>query len=215
MAILTAQEIIKQMESDHIKIDKFNQNMIGPNSYDITLGNKVSYYSLTDYSTRVGQSDEHMNFENYGLFSTEDPDNPEVCKFVRHVPILDSAKENTMITEEIPEDGYVFLPRVLYLVQSNEQVWSDKYVIEVSGTSGLARLGISVHKTAGYSNLGHEFRWVLEIEVTHPVKVYRDMKIGQIFFHTVEGDNEVQYNGAYKDKQLTDDICGSLTYTKK
>lgn len=211
MAILTAQEIIKQMKSEHIKIDKFNQDRIGPNSYDITLGNKVSYYALKDYSTFI-EVDQSKFTITKSTPASECMN--EVYKIGKNVPILDSAKENTMITEEIPKDGYIFFPGILYLVQCNEQFWSDKYVIEVSGTSGLARLGISVHKTAGYSNLGHEFRWILEIEVTHPVKVYRDMKIGQVFFHTIEGNNEVQYNGVYKDKQTTDNICGSLTYTE-
>ena len=134
------------------------------------------------------------------------------CGFIRTVPVLDSKQINSMIKETIDDTGFVFLPNILYLVESVEEFWSDKFVSEVSGTSSLARLGITVHKTAGYSNLGHRFKWVLEVEVTHAVKVYKGMKIGQVYFHTTNGDVSMQYNGRYKDKQLLDDndICGSL-----
>ena len=83
---------------------------------------------------------------------------------------------------------------------------------EISGTSSLARLGITVHKTAGYANLGHHFKWILEVEVTHPVKIYPGMKIGQMYFHTSVGDNNLQYIGKYKDAQLGDELCGSLNH---
>ena len=85
------------------------------------------------------------------------------------------------------------------------------FVAEVTGCSSWARLGISVHKTAGYANLGHEFKWILEVDVVHPVKIYPNMKIGQCVFHTTYGGNGFQYNGIYKDKQKDNkQLTGSL-----
>lgn len=211
MAILTGSEIKRQIKEDRIEISPYFEEKVQPNSYDISLGDKVSYYSLTDYFIQVGQHNEATCFEKYGMLAlnaTTDED----CGFIRTIPVLDSKQNNTMITDIINDNGYVFLPNILYLVESSEEFWSDKFVSEVSGTSSLARLGITVHKTAGYSNLGHRFKWVLEVEVTHAVKVYKGMKIGQVYFHTTHGDNDIQYDGLYKDKQLLDstEICGSL-----
>ena len=216
MAILTGQEIKNQIESRYIDITPYNEDQVQPNSYDICLGDKVSYYSLTDYYTKIGQHNEKINFENYGNLATYDITD-EKCGFIRILPILDSKKKNTMITETISDNGFVFLPNVLYLVESAEEFWSNKFVSEVSGTSSLARLGITVHKTAGYSNLGHRFKWVLEVEVTHAVKVYKGMKIGQVYFHTTYGANDIQYDGLYKDKQYLDnkEVCGSLLESDK
>lgn len=211
MAILTGSEIKRQIKERRIEISPYDEEKVQPNSYDISLGDKVSYYSLTDYSIQVGQHNEATCFEKYGMLALNDISDTD-CGFIRTIPVLDSKQNNTMIINTISDNGYVFLPNILYLVESSEEFWSDKFVSEVSGTSSLARLGITVHKTAGYSNLGHRFKWVLEVEVTHAVKVYKGMKIGQVYFHTTCGDNDIQYNGLYKDKQLLDstDICGSL-----
>lgn len=211
MAILTGNEIKKQIEKRHIEITPYNEGKVQPNSYDISLGDKVSYYSLTDYHIQIGQHNEATCFEKYGMLALNAIDDAD-CGFIRTIPVLDSKQINSMIKETIDDTGFVFLPNILYLVESVEEFWSDKFVSEVSGTSSLARLGITIHKTAGYSNLGHRFKWVLEVEVTHAVKVYKGMKIGQVYFHTTNGDVSMQYNGRYKDKQLLDDndICGSL-----
>ena len=179
MAILTGHEIVKQLKRKHIRIGNFDQKRVQPNSYDVTLGDKISYFNL--------DSDEY----------------------------LDVFKANSMTTEYILEEGLVLLPKRLYLVETVESVWSDKYVIEVSGTSSLARLGITVHKTAGYANIGHEFKWILEVEVTHPVKIYPGMKIGQCYFHTSKGKNLLQYNGKYKNAQMGNKLCGSLNYKEE
>ena len=211
MAILTGQEIIKQIHDNHIRIGNFNLNRVQPNSYDVTLGNKISFYSLTDNAIQIGQMSRDASFESFGMLALEDPNSADVG-YIRGVPYLDTKTENTMLVKDIPEDGYILLPRILYLVETVESVWSDKYVVEVSGTSSLARLGVTVHKTAGYANIGHEFKWILEVEVTHPVKIYPGMKIGQMYFHTSVGQNDMQYNGRYKNAQLGNDLCGSLNH---
>lgn len=214
MAILTASEILKQMEEGHIKIGNFNPDMLQPNSYDLTLGNQISYYALMEYGYKFGQVDKNTPFESYGMTTVLSDDDKD-CGFIRGLPMLDSREENMMIQQEIPEEGYVLLPRILYLAFVNESVWSDKFVSEVSAPSSIARLGISLHKTSGYANLGHHFKWVLEIEVTHPIRIYPNMKFAQMVFHTVYGDTSMQYNGKYQGIQLGDRVVGSLQYKEK
>ena len=211
MAILTGEEILKQMEEGHIKIGNFDRKRLQPNSYDLTLGNQISYYALMEYGCKIGQLSKDTPFEKYGMTAVTDVDDKE-CGFIRGIPYLDSLEPNAMIQEEIPEDGYILLPRILYLVLVNESVWSDKFVSEVSAPSSIARLGISIHKTSGYANLGHHFKWILEIEVTHPIKVYPNMKFAQMVFHTTYGDTNMQYDGKYQGIQLGEDVVGSLQY---
>ena len=215
MAILTGQEIKNQISNNHIRIGNYDEKRVQPNSYDVTLGDKVSYFNLNDYGIDVNPRAQisnqplirYLSNANDAFLKESLDDNTTM-----YIEYLDSSKANNMHTEDIPEDGYILYPNTLYIMETTESVWSDKYVIEVSGTSSLARLGITVHKTAGYSNIGHEFKWILEVEVTHPVKVYPGMKIGQCYFHTTEGENNLQYSGKYANKQMGETLCGSLNH---
>ena len=45
MAILTGSEIKRQIEEGRIEISPYFEEKVQPNSYDISLGDKVSYYS--------------------------------------------------------------------------------------------------------------------------------------------------------------------------
>lgn len=110
---------------------------------------------------------------------------------------------------EIPEYGYLLQPNKLYLLSTKEIFWSDVFVSEISGISSLARKGVSVHKTAGYANLGHKFSWILEVDVVYPFLIRPGMRIGQVYFHTVAGNTSMQYNGIYSNLQLSDKIVGS------
>jgi dCTP deaminase len=206
MAILTGQEIKNQINNKHIRIGNFDDKRVQPNSYDVTLGNKVSFYSLTQHKLNIKNFTKKAFFRLFG-FGVRYKDSR-----IKYVPYLDTKQENDMIVENIPDTGYLLLPNNLYIVETVESFWSDKFVSEVSGTSSLARLGITVHKTAGYANLGHEFKWILEVEVTHPVMVYSGMKIGQVYFHTTIGETNLQYEGKYKDEQMGNKLCGSLNH---
>ena len=212
MAILTGTEIHRQYEAGHIKIDPYDKSRLQPNSYDLTLAPKITWYHLLNNVVKVGQIDKDVTFESYGQNAIFDIQNENVQE-VRILAYLDTKQFNPMHdTEFIPEDGFILYPRILYLVETNETVYSDIFVPEITGCSSLARLGVSVHKTAGYANLGHEFRWILEVDVVHPVKIYPNMKIGQCVFHTTKGNTEYQYDGMYKDVQKGQqkELTGSL-----
>lgn len=219
MAILTGQEIKNQIQLNRIRIGNYNPNRVQPNSYDLTLGNQISFYKLMQYINYYSGHDlstrpiyEHLRTNVIDVQKLAADRYTRRASTSYTTAYLDTAKPNEMTTENIPADGYILLPNTLYLVETVESVWSNKYVTEVSGTSSLARLGVTVHKTAGYANIGHEFKWILEVEVTHPVKIYQGMKIGQMYFHTIEGDTDMQYAGKYKNEQMGDTLCGSLNH---
>ena len=113
---------------------------------------------------------------------------------------LDSAKDNALERFVMPKTGFVLQPNVLYLGATNEKAGSDKFVPMLEGKSSIGRLGISVHLTAGVGDIGFQNFWTLEITVEQPVKVYPNMPICQVLFHTVNEIPENLYSGNYNNQ---------------
>jgi dCTP deaminase len=109
-------------------------------------------------------------------------------------PELDSAGKNAIQVFEIPATGYVLQPGNLYLAVTQEYTETHKCVPYLEGKSSLARLGISIHQTAGKGDVGFCGHWTMEITVAIPVRVYAGMKIGQLIYNEVRGEVLTPYN---------------------
>lgn len=107
---------------------------------------------------------------------------------------LDARKHNKIKKFEIPEEGYVLQPGVLYLGVTAEYTETHAHVPFLEGKSSVGRLGIDIHATAGKGDVGFCNYWTLEISVQQPVRVYAGMPIGQVIYFQVEGDIENYYN---------------------
>ncbi len=110
---------------------------------------------------------------------------------------LDPNKHNPTKTITIPEEGYILQPGVLYLGSTKEIISSDYYISAIDGRSSIGRLGISIHATAGFGDVGFKGTYTLEISCIHPVKIYPDMLIAQIHFTEPCGDTDFLYRGRY------------------
>lgn len=108
--------------------------------------------------------------------------------------VLDAKKHNEIFHFEIPEEGFVLQPRVLYLGVTQEYTETHTCVPFLEGKSSVGRLGIDIHATAGKGDVGFCNTWTLEISCTHPVRVYAGMPIGQLIYFRVEGDVERYYH---------------------
>jgi dCTP deaminase len=109
--------------------------------------------------------------------------------------VLDARQHNEIDTFEIPEEeGYVLEPGRLYLGVTQEYTETHATVPFLEGKSSVGRLGIDIHATAGKGDVGFCNHWTLEISVSMPVRVYRNMPIGQLIYFTVQGDVETFYN---------------------
>jgi dCTP deaminase len=86
----------------------------------------------------------------------------------------------------------------LELGSTAERVGSNSFVPSLEGRSSVGRLGLHVHATAGFVDLGFEGVLTLEITVVHPLRVYAGMKIAKVAFHEVTGDRDVTYSGKYQ-----------------
>lgn len=118
---------------------------------------------------------------------------------------LDAKEKNKTSSIDIENKGLILLPNVLYLGRTVEKTHTDYYVPVLSGRSSIGRLGINVHVTAGFGDVGFNGYWTLEIFVIHPTRIYADMEICQIYFNTIEGDVSL-YKGKY---QNNDEIQAS------
>lgn len=110
---------------------------------------------------------------------------------------LDITVENPTEIIEIPPEGYVLYPGTLYLGCTKEYTEMEDTVGCIDGRSSVGRLGIMVHLTAGFGDIGYKGRWTLEISVVHPVRIYPGMKIAQIYFEDPVGSADIKYNGKY------------------
>ena len=110
---------------------------------------------------------------------------------------LDSAKPNSAREIIIPEEGYWLQPNVLYLGHTIEEMGSDNYVPIMQARSSIGRLGLYIYLNSGLGDLGFKKQWTLELHTIQPLKVYPNMKIGQMLFWIPHG-KIVLYNGKYK-----------------
>jgi dCTP deaminase len=110
---------------------------------------------------------------------------------------------------EIPSDGLVLRPGVLYLGRTYERTSTDSFVPMLEGRSSVGRLGLYVHVTAGFGDVGFSGYWTLEIQCVQPVRIYPMAEICQIYYHTIRGDFERYGDGKYQDNT---DIQPSLSY---
>lgn len=153
--ILTDKQILEEIQKGTIKIEPYQAECLGTNSYDVHLGKYLATYKDQ---------------------------------------ILDAKKHNQIEVFEIPEEGYVLLPNRLYLGVTLEYTETLAHVPFLEGKSSVGRLGIDIHATAGKGDVGFCNKWTLEISVSHPVRIYYNMPIGQLIYFKVEGDIENMYN---------------------
>lgn len=108
--------------------------------------------------------------------------------------VLDAKLPNEISQFEIPEEGIVLRPGVLYLGSTMEYTETHNTVPFLEGKSSVGRLGIDIHATAGKGDVGFCNHWTLEISCTQPVRVYAGMPIGQLIYFQVAGEISRYYN---------------------
>lgn len=137
-----------------------------------------------------GFKPENVNPNSYNLTLGKD-------LIVYDEEVLDMKKDNKHHRIEIPEEGYVLQPGILYLARVNEYTITHNLVPIVEGRSSVGRLGLSVHPSTGFGDNGFDGYFTLELTVTHPLRIYKDVAICQIVYHTLEGES-TPYNGRYQ-----------------
>ena len=123
--------------------------------------------------------------------------------------VLDMKKSNRVRRFKIPESGMVLEPNRLYLARTVEHTETHNLVPMIEGRSSIGRLGLFVHVTAGFGDVGFKGFWTLEMFAVQPVKIYPGVEIAQIFYHQIDGPIEEYVSDKY---QNNSDIQPSLLY---
>ena len=169
--ILAGTEIGKEVEAGNITIDPYEPKHLNPASIDLTLGRGVTLYEGTVFLDQDSEGD-HFDGSSILPFRSKAIDvrvPPRVRRF------------------EIPDEGWLVLPNIAYLMHTAERVTTDKYVPIVDGKSSLGRLFLSVHQTAGFGDPGFDGEYTLEVTSLFPVRLYPGMRVCQMRFHTILG----------------------------
>jgi dCTP deaminase len=122
--------------------------------------------------------------------------------------VLDLAKPNRVRRLTIPDEGLVLSPNQLYLGRTAERTETHNLVPMIEGRSSVGRLGLFVHVTAGFGDVGFCGYWTLEMFAVQPVRVYAGAAICQIFYHEIKG-HITEYCSKYQHNQ---DIQPSLMF---
>ncbi|MBN1851475.1 MAG: dCTP deaminase [Pirellulales bacterium] len=122
--------------------------------------------------------------------------------------VLDMAKANRVRRIPIPQEGLVLSPNQLYLGRTIERTATHNLVPQIEGRSSIGRLGLFIHVTAGFGDVGFSGYWTLEMFCVQPVKIYSGVPVCQIIYHELIGDI-VKYDGKYQHNR---DILPSLLF---
>lgn len=111
--------------------------------------------------------------------------------------VLDPKIDNRHELINIGPHGLVLEPGRVYLGHTIEVMGSDSFVPIIKGKSSTARLGLFIHMTADLIDLGSINQWTLQLHAVEPIRVYPEMRIGQVTFWEPLGDITL-YSGKYQ-----------------
>ena len=123
--------------------------------------------------------------------------------------VLDMRKANRTRRIKIPEEGLVLNPSQLYLGRTAERTETHNLVPMIEGRSSVGRLGLFVHVTAGFGDVGFCGYWTLEMFAVQQVRIYPGVAICQIFYHDIRGTFDEYASDKYQNNH---DIQPSLLF---
>ncbi|MEG2295345.1 MAG: dCTP deaminase [Oscillospiraceae bacterium] len=115
--------------------------------------------------------------------------------------ILDMKLHNKATKIIIPEEGLVLDPGKLYLGRTFEHTSTQSFVPMLEGRSSVGRLGLYIHVTAGFGDVGFHGFWTLEIHCVQPIKIYPMIEICQIYYHAIQGEYEKYKSEKYQNNK--------------
>jgi dCTP deaminase len=115
--------------------------------------------------------------------------------------VLDMKTENTAHEIIIPEEGLLLETNKLYLGRTLEFTRTEGLVPMLEGRSSVGRLGLFIHITAGFGDVGFSGFWTLEIFCVQPIRIYPGVEICQIYYHSINGEYDNYKSGKYQNNE--------------
>ncbi len=115
-------------------------------------------------------------------------------------PVLDPRELAEYDTHDLRSGDFVLEPGQLYIGSTVEYCENNSRVLvpRIDGVSSIARLGLSIHQTAGFGDIAFSGAWTLEIVVVRNIRVYNGMRIAQLSWERSGSESSVVYSGKYQ-----------------
>jgi dCTP deaminase len=118
-------------------------------------------------------------------------------------PFIDPVKKILPKYNEVilnKDETFILHPGISILWTSLDYFWSEKYLIELSWKSSLARIWLIVHNTAGLINPWHYLNITLELCNLNsvPIVLHPHMEIAQLLFSPISSIPEKMYHQSWR-----------------
>lgn len=205
---LTGPEIIKRVRAGSIVIDPFEEQNVNPNSVNLRLDRHLLVYQTCPAVQTAWLANTHSHDISRVARRAQCVQRASQGKHLKDIfcpelwdwnDVLDMKRNTPTCELDIPDYGLVLVPGRLYLGHTVEYTETHDCVPCIEGRSSIGRLGIAIHATAGFGDVGFCGTWTLEISVIEPVRIYPHVGFCQISYDTVEGEirryNSAKYQG--------------------
>ena len=86
-------------------------------------------------------------------------------------------------------------------MDNSESLWQR--IITIPCSTGITRNELESVVKAVMGSIGYKGYWHMGIRVAHPVKIYKNMKICQIYYYTPVGKITNTYNGSMQNLDIS------------
>jgi dCTP deaminase len=188
--MLNDYEIRKAVEDDWIGIEPYDETLLQPVSYDVTLADSYRLLRSDIHTIDTGDDGSYDGIQHYGK-----------------VPSWHSHTTGHTLSKS----GLNLRHGDFILASTRERITlSSSMAARVEGKSSLGRLGVLVHSTAGFIDPGFEGQITLEVaNLSHAkVMLYPGMPIGQIVFEPVNPpERDYSKTGHYQGQTGPTESC--------
>lgn len=144
---------------------------------DILLSYEWGEITISDFDiSRLQPASYDIRLDNYFLI----PDKHRTPVVDPVMKVFPTYQEVTLNDDEV----FILHPNDVILARSYETFGSSNLLIQLSGKSSLARIGLIIHNTAGIVNPGHTLQMVFELcNLSQiPIVLRPKMSIAQLLF---------------------------------
>lgn len=197
--ILNDTNIHVRILKKEIGIYPYDETMLQPASLDIKLSGEIGFFKT--------------NLKRVNVYPGE-----AFSEFTETVDVKDKETFPELNLVEYEEDQPILIePSQFILARTLEYFeFPSNLAGKVEGRSSLGRLGLQIHSTAGFIDPGFKGFITLELHNLSKTRIilYKNMKIGQIAFHTLLSPAQNPYGSESLDSKYQDSqgIGGSKYY---
>lgn len=218
---LSDTQILANLNKDII-ISPFNPDQLGPNSYDVTLGEW--YYSVNEEKMPCYLPNTSIDISKNSLKYLSSENGKQISEYwgVTNLAPNFGAKKAFKITTEYEAELYgvskgdqiiIVEPGELILAHTNEIVGTlNNFNMMIQNKSTIMRIGVTICRDANFANVGFIGRFCLEI--SNESKVCSVLRVGQriaqILFNST-GPVSKPYNGQYNLGKTASEILKNWT----